>query len=135
MSGAVARRRVSTILMANTQERNDACFHTSSPSPNVTQLWHNRYGHLSHRGLEILQTKNMVRGLPKLTPITETCTDCLIGKQHRSSIPKKSTWRAIEKLQLMHADICGPVTPISNSKKRYFYALLMITVEKHGHIF
>jgi hypothetical protein len=114
------------ILLANTQERNDVCFHTSLPSPNATQQWHSRYGHLSHQGLEILQTKNMVRGLPKLTPTTETCTDCLIGKQHRSSIPKKSTWRATEKLQLqlVHADICGPVTPISNSKKRYFLCFI-----------
>ncbi|CAL8162095.1 unnamed protein product [Prunus armeniaca] len=32
-----------------------------------------------------------------------------------------STWRASQILQLVHADICGPITPISNSKKRLKY--------------
>jgi transposase InsO family protein len=34
-------------------------------------------------------------------------------------IPKKSTWRATQKLELIHTDICGPITPTSNSNKRY----------------
>ena len=66
-----------------------------------------------------MQTKNMVCGLPHLPTSTVVCTDCFIGKQHQDPIPKKSTWRATYKLQLIHADICGPVTPTSNSKKRY----------------
>ncbi|XP_039038601.1 uncharacterized protein LOC120176198 [Hibiscus syriacus] len=31
---------------------------------------------------------------------------------------EKSSWRASQKLQLIHADICGPITPMSNSIKR-----------------
>ena len=34
-------------------------------------------------------------------------------------ISKESTWRALQILQLMHVDICGPIKPISNGKKRY----------------
>ena len=34
-------------------------------------------------------------------------------------IPKKSTWRATQKLELIHTDIYGPITPTSNSNKRY----------------
>ncbi|TXG58187.1 hypothetical protein EZV62_016016 [Acer yangbiense] len=41
-----------------------------------------------------------------------------VGKQHIDSIPKKSQWRASQRLQLIHVDICGPITPISNNKKR-----------------
>lgn len=41
---------------------------------------------------------------------------CMIGKKHRDPIPKKCTWRTTHKLQL---DICGLITPTSNSKKRY----------------
>lgn len=105
------------VLLANTQEQKPACFHTSSQD--VTHLWHCRYGHLSYRGLKTLQTKNMVCGLPQLAPTSVMCTVCLVGKQHRDNIPKKSAWTATEKLQLVHADIYGPVNPISNSKKRY----------------
>lgn len=48
-----------------------------------------------------------------------TCTDCMVGKHHKDPIPKKSTWKPTQKLQLIHADICGPIFPMSNSKKRY----------------
>ena len=61
----------------------------------------------------------MVCGLPKLSASSVTCTDCINGKQHRDLIPKKSTWRVTQKLELIHADICGPITPTSNSNKRY----------------
>lgn len=44
------------------------------------------------------------------------------GKQQRD--PKQSQWRAKEKLALIHADICGPITPSSNSNKRYFLCLI-----------
>lgn len=68
--------------------------------------------------------KKMVKGLPLLKTPTKVCSDCLVGKQHRDSIPKKSFWRATQKLQLVHADICGPVKPESNSRKRYMITFI-----------
>ena len=61
----------------------------------------------------------MVRGLPKFTVSDELCTNCIVGKHHRDPIPRKSSWRASQILDLIHADICGPITPMSNSNKRY----------------
>jgi len=66
----------------------------------------------------------MVHGLPQLEASTTICTDCMIGKQHRDPIPKRSTWRASQKLQLIHADICGPISPTSNRKKRYLICFI-----------
>ncbi|RVW57880.1 putative mitochondrial protein [Vitis vinifera] len=66
----------------------------------------------------------MVHGLPHLLPTTLVCTDCLNGKQHRDPIPKKSAWRATKKLQLIHANICGPVTPTSNGKRGMYIKCL-----------
>jgi hypothetical protein len=63
-----------------------------------TQLWHNRYGHLSLNGLKLLAQKNMVQGLPELSDMEKNCTDCIIGKQQRDAIPKQAKWRASEKL-------------------------------------
>lgn len=105
------------VLLAKSQAKKASCFHTTSED--LSHLWHCRYGHLSHKGLRTLQSKKMVRGLPPLPASTVMCTDCMVGKQHRDPIPKKSTWRASQRLQLIHADICGPITPTSNSKKRY----------------
>ncbi|GAU16533.1 hypothetical protein TSUD_167640 [Trifolium subterraneum] len=85
----------------------------------ITQLWHCRYGHLNIKGLQNLQQKNMVIGLPKFEESNHVCADCLRGKQHRESIPKTSNWKSSKRLELIHSDICGPITPVSNSNKRY----------------
>ena len=126
---AMSTNRMFTLL-TNKQEKKEVCFQASSQE--LYHLWHRRYGHLSHKGLNILQTNNMVRGLPHLLPTTLVCIDCLNEKQHRDPIPKKSAWKATKKLQLIHADICGPVTPHQMAKRGMPYALLMILVEKHG---
>lgn len=104
------------------QSSQEICFHTTSQD--VTHLWHCRLGHLSHRGLKTLQLKNMVHGLPKLSDSDIVCTDCLVGKQHRDPVQKRSTWRASQKLELIHADVCGPITPTSNSHKRYLLCFI-----------
>nr|CAN76379.1 hypothetical protein VITISV_017862 [Vitis vinifera] len=99
-----------------------ACFHTTIED--LSHLWYCRYGHLSHKGLRTLQNNKMVNGLPQFEASKTVCTDCMVGTQHRNPIPKKSTWRACSKLQLIHADICGPITPILNSKKRYLISFI-----------
>jgi hypothetical protein len=66
----------------------------------------------------------MVRGLPSFSKGEITCNDYLKGKQHRDVIPKKSTWRASSKLELVHADIYGPISPVSEGSKRYFICFI-----------
>jgi transposase InsO family protein len=89
-----------------------------------TQLWHNRFAHLRFKGLRTLYYKKMVERLPPLKAPTKVCADCLVGKQRRENISKKSHWRASSKLQLIHSDICGPVNPESNSDKRYLITFI-----------
>lgn len=95
-----------------------ACFNTITED--MVQLWYCRYGHLSFKGLKTLQQKEMVHGLPQLNSPLKLCKDSLVGKQQRDPFPKKSNWRASQILQLIYTDICGPIKPVSNSKKRYF---------------
>ena len=109
-------------LFAQIQSKEQVCFNSSSEDN--AMLWHNRYGHLSFIGLNLLQQKGMVRGLPNFDAPSKACGDCLIGKQQRNSFPKATTWRASKVLQLVHADICGPITPISNSNKRYIITFI-----------
>lgn len=66
----------------------------------------------------------MVHGLPEFSTLTIVYANCMIGKQQRNPIPKISNWRAIEKLQLVHADFWGPITSISNSNKRYILGFI-----------
>lgn len=119
--GLIIQTKMSTnrtfVLLAKSVPEKPACLYTSTKD--TTHLWHCRYGHLSYKGLRTLQYKKMVHGLPQFNPPATVCENCMIGKQHRDPIPKISNWRATEKLQLVHADLCGPISPRSNSKKRY----------------
>lgn len=98
------------------------CLQTSSSDCAV--LWHQRYGHFSYKGLRTLSYRKMVIGLPVIATSKVTCEACMKGKQHRAPFPKRSTWRATERLQLIYSDICGPVTPASNSQKRYLLTFI-----------
>ncbi|PRQ17740.1 putative RNA-directed DNA polymerase [Rosa chinensis] len=110
------------VILANMLPQASACFQTVSEDN--THLWHCRYGHLSFKGLKTLQYRNMVKGLPDFKMPSKLCKDCMVGKQHRESIPKKSMWRASHRLQLIHSDICGPIKPLSNNRKRYLISFI-----------
>jgi len=77
-----------------------------------------------NKGLKTLQTKGMVRGLPSFSEGEIVCTNCLKGKQHHDVISRRSTWRASEKLELVHTDIYGPISPFSEGNKRYFICFI-----------
>lgn len=90
----------------------------------ITQLWHCRYAHLSLKGLKTLANNETVKGLPYITETNPICSDYLKVKQHRNPFPQQTTWRASKKLQLVPADICGPLKPTSNSGKRYLITFI-----------
>ncbi|KAI4353269.1 hypothetical protein L6164_002232 [Bauhinia variegata] len=62
----------------------------------------------------------MVEGLPLIAQPNQLCDGCLLGKQVRKPFPKESSSRATKSLQLVHADICGPIKPSSHGKSNYF---------------
>lgn len=66
-----------------------------------------------------MQKNEMATGLPNLEEHITRCKACLLGKQTRLPF-KKSTWRATEKLQLIHTDLCGPQVIPSLNGNRYF---------------
>ena len=123
-----ANRMFILMSQAPSQIQYGQCFQTRGQD--LSHLWHQRYGHLSYKGLRTLLHKNMVRGLPQFSTSNMTCTDCINEKQHCDPIPKTSTWRATQKLELIHADICGPITPASNSNKRYILLFIDDYIKK-----
>ena len=56
----------------------------------------------------------MVMGLPQITASSQVCEECVVNKQHRNQFPQGKSWRAKKALELVHSDICGPITPHSN---------------------
>ena len=73
--------------------------------------WHARYGHLNFRALNDLGSKNMVEGIPSIKKVEQVCDGCVLGKQHRKPFPQVSSFRAQTGLELVHADLCGKITP------------------------
>ena len=68
----------------------------------------------------------MVQGLLQLkgSSASDVCSICLMGKHHRKSFAQKSSWQATERLQLIHVDLCGPITPDFNGGKKYLFTLI-----------
>ena len=87
-------------------------------------LWHSRCGHVNFRALKQMSTLNMAHGLPRLDQPKETCTGCLISKQTRNSFPSKSLFSSKEALELVHGDLCGPISPSTPGGCRYVFLLV-----------
>ena len=85
-------------------------------------LWHVRYGHLSFDILGRLE--KMVTGLPHIEYPGELCNSCLAGKQRRLLFPKTTKYHAAETLELVHGDLCGPITPAMPGGRKYFILLM-----------
>ena len=80
-------------------------------SDDAAWRWHARFGHLNFRALRDLSCKGMVVGMPTVNRIEQVCDGCVHGKQHRIPFPQVSSFRADKVLQLVHADLCGHITP------------------------
>ena len=75
---------------------------------NEANLCHLRYGHLHINGLKLLCHKDMVVGLPEIGQI-DLRERSVYGKQTRCSFPVGKSMRAIATLEVVRADLCGPM--------------------------
>jgi transposase InsO family protein len=91
---------------------------------NAAWRWHAQYDHLNFHGLRQLSKEDMVKGLPQIDHIDQVCDSCLTGKQHRRPFPTEAKYRATRKIELVHGDLYGPVTPATPSGSRYFFVLV-----------
>ncbi|KAJ0828650.1 putative RNA-directed DNA polymerase [Helianthus annuus] len=87
-------------------------------------LWHARMGHANFATLESLSRNDLVVGMPRISHPNQICEGCLVAKQVSNPIPKEAQWRASMPLELIHADLCGPITPQTKGGNRYFMLLV-----------
>ena len=52
------------------------------------------------------------------------CEGCAFGKQHRNPFPKKSEHESSQLLELIHTDVCGPISIDSVGGSRYFVTFI-----------
>ena len=77
------------------------------------------YGHLNEKRLKLLTNNDMVVGLPKISNI-RFCEACVYGKHNRNSFPTVCAWRTSKCLELVHVDLCGPMSVESFGGSKYF---------------
>ena len=87
-------------------------------------LWHGRLGHVGVDVMKVMINKEMITGIPKISVEKETCASCLMGKQTRASFPKVSPYRATKVLELLHGDLCGPISPSTAGGSKYIFVLI-----------
>jgi hypothetical protein len=56
--------------------------------------------------------------------VEQFCDVCMLTKQRRLPFPQQSSFRAKERLELVHGDLCGPMTPATLGGQHYFLLLV-----------
>ncbi|KAK1423983.1 hypothetical protein QVD17_19294 [Tagetes erecta] len=85
-------------------------------------LWHARMGHLNFKSLQKLS--RMVLDLPRIHLENKVCESCMVGKQTSKPFAVKASYRATQLLELVHGDLCGPITPSTMRGNRYILVLI-----------
>lgn len=121
------------VLFAEGQRRNDLYelkFTVKERQSNVAAavdtnaLWHRRLGHIGMRSINHMVKKGMVTGIkPNITDTLGVCEPCVMGKHSRATFHRCER-RASRPLELVHTDVCGPITPTTWDGKRYFVTFI-----------
>lgn len=92
------------------------------------ELWHRRFGHLNTKSVEKLIRDQMVVGLKvnndNSDKKTVVCEACVTGKQTRKPFVVRDARRSSRVLELIHSDVCGPVTPVGLGGVKYFVTFI-----------
>ena len=100
---------------------------TSLASVEVRQidLWHQRLGHLNNQYINKLIEKEMATGIkiPKAEYLS-FCEGCIDGKIRRSPFKPVGAIRSQRKLELVHSDVCGPMSVESLGGHKYFVTFI-----------
>jgi len=104
------------------KEASPVCLLASMEDP--AWLWHARLGHVNFQALKKLVDKGMAAGVPSITHPNQLCHACLAAKQARGPFPVMAQYRAEEPLELLHIDLCGPISPSTAAGNKYFMLLV-----------
>ena len=74
-------------------------------------IWHQRLGHMSEKGMQILQSKKLLPGLKNVN--LQFCDDCVFRKQKRVRFLRTRNEKKNKKLELVHSDVWGPASASS----------------------
>ena len=105
--------------------RSSCNFSATSGDTSLT-TWHLRLGHLNLQDVKKLASKNMVEGMSVNSSNSVSVTDCegcALGKQTRLPFPSSSS-KTANVLDLVHSDVCGPMSVASVGGSSYFITFI-----------
>jgi hypothetical protein len=98
-------------LINSTNNNNDLC-----------EIWHRRMAHLHHGTLRVL--RELVTGVPDFSlEHHELCKGCILGKYTKTAFPSSDS-RAAGILDLIHSDVCGPMSLTSLTGSLYYVVFI-----------
>ena len=94
-----------------------------SSGPQPLDVWHERFGHANYRTIEEAVKHKTISGLQVDREVVSSsaerfCEACCLGKQARLPIPR-SELRATKCADLIHFDICGPMSVETPGGSKY----------------
>lgn len=114
-----SRNRLYKVLM---EIDDDKCLKLEIQSDSAR--WHSRLGHIGVDSMKLMIQKELVLGIPQIDVEKEICGSCLRGKQTRQTFPQATSFRASKVLELVHADLCGPISPTTAAGNKYIFVLV-----------
>jgi hypothetical protein len=66
----------------------------------------------------------MVTRFPLISCRDGVFAGCVLDKHHQDSFDKRASWHASGPLQLVHSDLCGPLSSPSFSGCKYFLTFI-----------
>ena len=98
---------------------------------NQTYFWHCRLGHISLKRMKKLHDDGLLTSSDFES--FEACESCLLGKMTKSPLAK-SCERASELLELIHSDVCGPMSTTARGGYQYFVTFTD-DLSRYGYIY
>src|SRR5215216_1871397 len=97
----------------------------------ATYLWHYRLGHIGVKSMKKLHVDGLLESLDYES--LYTCEPCLMGKMTKT--PFSGTMeRAIDLLEIIHTDVCGPMNVEACGGYRYFLTFTD-DLSRYGYIY
>ena len=84
----------------------DTYYYISVSSTKIgATLWHHSLGHMSEKGMQILQSRKLLLDLKEVS--LELCENCVYGKHKRGIFIKVGKQNKSEKLEFVHTYVWG----------------------------
>jgi len=100
-------------------EDDSTCAISKNPS-NEVEKWHQKLSHLNWQSMLLMLRSNAVAGLNfRRNESLPACETCASGKMTSILFPERGK-RTSAPLEIVHADVCGPMRTPSHGGARYF---------------